>query len=100
MVYGLREWEDERDGEVHFEFLTAKPAQRPCRWLDWSHMRRFMLDWEGHCIMRFDARSTSSVQAGPEPMRRTPSGKLRTQQELKDGPAERDTAAPLVRAID
>ena len=65
MIYAMREWTDAPTGESHREFLTAKPAQRPCRWISWAEMRGFLLQWHGYCIMRFDALAP---EAAPAPM--------------------------------
>ena len=58
-MFGMREWCDPPSpageaGELHREILTAKPAQRPCRWVSWASMRAWLLQWQGYSIMRFD----------------------------------------------
>lgn len=53
-IYALRTYRDRASGEKRFELLTAKPAQRPCRWVPWSAMRGYLLQWVGYSIMRFD----------------------------------------------
>mmetsp|Transcript_18392 Transcript_18392/g.47104 ORF Transcript_18392/g.47104 Transcript_18392/m.47104 type:complete len:612 (-) Transcript_18392:202-2037(-) len=54
MIYAMRTYRDGKTGEKHHELLTAKPAQRPCRWISWSAMRSWLLQWVGYSIMRFD----------------------------------------------
>ena len=58
MVYALREWTEASappGAEPRREILTAKPAQRPSRWIEWGEMRSHLLSWQGYSILRFDA---------------------------------------------
>lgn len=72
LVYAVREWRHAATGAVHREFLTAKPAQRPCRWLPWAELRRWLLQWHGYTIFRLDIvrealPARSSSQHAPSP---------------------------------
>ena len=61
MVYGMREWRHAGNGQRHYEVLTAKPAQRPCRWIPWEELRKWLLQWQGYTIMRLQ------LQEPPKP---------------------------------
>ena len=52
--YAMREWRDSTTGELQREILTAKPAQRPCRWLPWNELRRWLLQWQGYAVFKFE----------------------------------------------
>ena len=53
-IYALRKYHDRVSGEKQLELLTAKPAQRPSRWIAWGAMRGWLLQWNGYGILRFD----------------------------------------------
>ncbi|KOO23668.1 hypothetical protein Ctob_003730 [Chrysochromulina tobinii] len=53
-IYALRKYHDRTSGEMQLELLTAKPAQRPSRWITWEAMRGWLLQWNGYGILRFD----------------------------------------------
>ena len=53
MIYALREWKHAGTGIKQREMLTAKPGQRPGRWLSWHEMRRWLLQWHGYALFRF-----------------------------------------------
>jgi hypothetical protein len=56
LVFAVREWRHASTGELHREILTAKPAQRPCRWLPWTELRRWLLQWQGYTVFKFMLR--------------------------------------------
>ena len=33
------------------EILTAKPGQRPSKWMEWEDLRKMMLGWVGYKMM-------------------------------------------------
>ena len=67
LIYALREWRHAQTGVLHRELLTAKPAQRPCRWLAWPELRKWLLQWQGYSVLRFEIapEMTTAIPAAP-----------------------------------
>ena len=57
MFYALREWSEpaaeEGSGRMRRvrQVLSAKPGQRPSKWLEWDDLRKQMLGWAGYKLM-------------------------------------------------
>ena len=50
----MREWRHASTGARYREILTAKPGQRPCRWVSWDEMRKWLVQWHGYCIFKYE----------------------------------------------
>jgi len=51
LIFALREWMDPR-GTRHRQVLTAKRGQRPTAWIDFHEVRKILLQWQGHKILK------------------------------------------------
>ena len=58
MIYAVREWRHAATGQLHLEVLTAKPAQRPCRWLPWAELHKWLVQWQGYTVFRLQLHDT------------------------------------------
>lgn len=52
LVYATREWREADSLVSRREVLTAKPAQRPCRWVSWEQLRSWLLQWQGYAVFQ------------------------------------------------
>ena len=70
MIFAMREWTDGSTGERHMQMLTAKPAQRPCRWIDWrgsGGMRSWLLQWRARSSRLEPIAHPSMCASSPSP---------------------------------
>jgi hypothetical protein len=68
----MREWRHGAKGFRVREILTAKPGQRPGRWVNWHEMRKWLVGWHGYCIFKFELLDKVLPQVDPKPWRQGP----------------------------
>ena len=101
MVYAMREWRDAESGAVHREILTSKPAQRPCRWVPWAELRRWLVSWQGYTIFKLElARGEAREGAGVGNHRHaSPLGFRQASPPPRRAPKEARSLAPSTLAL-
>ena len=91
LVYAVREWRHATTGVMQREILTAKPAQRPCRWLPWGELRKWLLQWQGYTVFRVD------IQRDALPSRSQQATAATAATEARATPQRGSTGAPVGR---
>eukprot|EP01038_Epipyxis_sp_PR26KG_P006955 gene6955-9511_t len=61
LIFALREWYDDENGQYFRQLLTARKGQRPTAWIDFSEARDIMLGWEGYKIIAIKRKDVDST---------------------------------------
>ena len=61
LIFALREYSIDDEGELVREVLTARKGQRPNVWIDFEGVRAIVLEWAGYNILKLSLRNASPL---------------------------------------
>ena len=101
LFFAMREWRHGATGHCVREILTAKPGQRPGRWVSWHEMRKWLIGWHGYCLFKFELLDSSKArQEAIKPWHRQARAEAPAGAPAASAPTAAPASAPAAAAVD